>query len=559
MATLYSIPIRMSPKACLDYIADPAKIVPQKDTMRLMTYMQSHAAELANSVGYNGCFANKEMALQQFSACHAMYDSQHKKQGQADAVVTVTVEQYLKMAGDLQSLPQGVCPDSDGLIRIKKSGVQAHHLVFSLDNDDRADPELIRRAWGRFMALPYMQDFYGYANVHHNTENLHLHCVIPNASKRGDRRLSMNSNLLNRMKNDLDHICVDLGLSIIDDPVLAYKYPERAKWIEGLVREGKVRVLIPENADRIKNPTRHQRWMLAKYNAGKVEKCKAQGYGGKFKSPGKNKKQMEIFSAQQDKNEDRVAVETSGMNPGLIETAHKKDVLRYGEKKGVYFGQFICSEPMTPQQHEVFRRRKAYKRLYVHVSYYDGRRQKTQAEVKAEYNHKVLAMRSRPNRELQAQLDAISTCRELNIRVPEDLERRVKEIGNHLGQARRDIEYQRKTLQNGSDLILAIRVYRDTTQTETARREAYRTIASHKCNSNAQMDDALKRYEAAERRLPALVEKEKELNRQYREAVKARESLRVLEYRVARPTPAPEQDKTTSPPPSRKRTYEREM
>lgn len=231
MATLKHIPLRTDTKACLDYITDPKKIVPPEDVVRLMTYMQSHSAEKAYSVGYNGCFGAKEIALQQFRACEQAYYRQHRR---------------------------------------RSDSVLAHHFILSLPDGETADlPKIMER----LMSLPKLKGFYGFGNVHMNTDNLHMHIVVSNFSKDGTRKLGMKMELLDYLRNELDHICVDFGLSIIDDPRLAHKFPERVEWIERLVRSGEVKVLLP-NRTRRKQQTPHQQWMVMQYRVGRVGVCR---------------------------------------------------------------------------------------------------------------------------------------------------------------------------------------------------------------------------------------------------------------------------------------------
>ena len=125
---------------------------------------------------------------------------------------------------------------------------------------------------------------------------------------------------------------------------------------------------------------------------------------------------------------------------------------------------------------------------------------------------------------IQGMMDAIAACREYNVRTPEELDQRVKEIGQAIGDVKKSIAYDRKTISR-QPLYNAIITWRDKTASEQAKNDAYAILAAHGCTNDAQQRNALERLKMAQDRLAENEAYLTELNKSYRKAVRARESL----------------------------------
>lgn len=242
MATLDNKSIRGSVTGAVRYVNNPDKNLPPDGLINAAAYIRGdHAVENLYSLGHNGCSSNPDIAIQQFRVCEQLY--QQKKAGAREA----------------------------GLAEGKKP-IVAEHFFMSFPHGEEVSYQTQCEIVDKLCATPLLKDFYAMSNRHWNTDNDHSHILVCNISKDGSKKLGMNNKKRNALRKELDRICaLDYGLSVIDDPGLRWKDPEREAFIRQLVEDGKVNVYAPADYEKLLNPEcDYDRWMLRQIRDGKV-------------------------------------------------------------------------------------------------------------------------------------------------------------------------------------------------------------------------------------------------------------------------------------------------
>ena len=64
-----------------------------------------------------------------------------------------------------------------------------------------------------------MSGFYALSAAHYNTDNIHIHILICNHSADGTHTLSMKRDKIKAMRDELDHICAEMGFSTLNPEI----------------------------------------------------------------------------------------------------------------------------------------------------------------------------------------------------------------------------------------------------------------------------------------------------------------------------------------------------
>lgn len=474
MATLDNKSVKAGLTSVMKYNDNPDKNRPADGLYVAAAYIRgSHSAERLYSRGHNGCSSNPELAVAQFRASEALY--RQKKGGAREA----------------------------GLAAGKQPTI-AEHFFLSFPADENVSYETQCAITDRLCESDILKDFYAISNRHFNTDNDHSHILVSNYNKTGTRKLSINNAKRNALRKELDRICVDYGLSIIDDPALRIGDPDREQFVRDCV--GKVKVYAPADYKRLYNPKREfDRWMLDRIKSGAVtvaegvsknrECTQAEAYERwiaehpefrreKDKKAAKNPKAVLISKT------DKRAARVYYWDPRYKRKDHYYAVRRYdddGNRKPAIVLLLellflVCSNE-----------RELYEDKYYGIEY------------------------AKADRELQSAYDAMRYCEEHDVRTPSELEHRIAEVGNSLSEARKGYTYYKNALAKGEDLYRAIVAFQSKDAPPEVRKEAYHILAAHKCVTPAQVADFMQRRRFAQKKVKDLDKQIEELKKDYKE------------------------------------------
>lgn len=565
MAVFETINIKTSVNDCMSYIQDPEKFAASEDYERTMRYMQSHCIEDIGSVGYHGCSGNRELAVEQFKLAEQRYKSTHKKYQPRHK--TITVAEYLK-SNRKKYLPKHLKPippeDADSMMPIydairvvnstkrteeekaearkvmeayKVDSVKteniALHGIISFHKDDNPTPSQVQSVVNGFMEHPYLKDFPALSNIHWNTDEKHCHVVISNFSSDGTRKLSLDTPKYWELKRHLDKLCIEHGFSVIDSNGVR-RDEAHAELLDELKEAGTVKVRAP------RKQTQKTRQGDSSWKAHDTAR----------------KKSWQSYYDQNDK-----------MLPTVKEEL--KDIVRNDlyQGGGDYIKPTIRSMTLremqqladeerrrrTPEQEAAARRQRAkeeeqWRRFYVvRIYVYDPvthrRRQRSLIELifilariiitgetaflESNYpkRYKEFEPDFKPNQRIQNIIDSIYTTRDFNVRTPSDLDERLKQVGNAIGETKQAIRKDEGWLERNQYLYNAIMTWQDKSRPEEERKKVYAILASNKCKTEDEQNDFLGRYERAKNRIPEQKQHLEQLNKDYRRLKNAVTSL----------------------------------
>lgn len=398
MATLGNKSIRGSVSGAVRYINHPDKNMPPDGLLRASAYIRGdHSVERLYSRGYNGCSSNPDVAIQQFRACELLY--RQKKAGAREAGL------------------------ADG-----KKPIVAEHFFLSFPSQENVSYELQREIVDKLCATPLLRDFYATSNCHWNTDNDHSHILVCNTSKDGSRKLGMNNKKRNALRKELDRICVEHGLSIIDDPALRIGDPDREAFVRSCV--GKVEVYVPADYKKLYNPCRdYDKWMLDQIAAGNVKVSEGV-------SKNRHCTQAEAY--------ERWIVEQQNF-------PREKDKKAAKEKKVVFIREGDAKAARVYYWDPKYKRNGCY---YGVRWYYDDGSRKPSLVVLIELLLLVRANEEQyfldrypqadfgpTNWKVQNALDTLRYREEQDVRTPTELAERITDVGNSLAVARQGLAY----------------------------------------------------------------------------------------------------------------------
>lgn len=497
MATLDNKSIRGSVTGAVRYVNNPDKNLPPDGLVRAAAYIRGeHAVENLFSVGHNGCSSNPDIAIQQFRACEQLY--RQKKGGAREAGL------------------------ADG-----KQPIIAEHIFISFPPHENVPYDTQCEIVDKLCASEILKDFYASSNRHWNTDNDHSHLLVCNTSKDGSKKLGMNNAKRNALRKELDRICaLDYGLSVIDDPGLRWKDPEREAFIRQLVDEGKVEVYAPADYQKLLKPEReYDRWMLTQIRDGKVRV--AEGV-----SKNRECTQAEAYErwiAEQPyfhRERDKKAAKKKS-----VILVHKDDAkaarvyywderYRSSKRKDYYYAVRLYDDDGYRKPFIVLMIELLYLVVTNEELYY---REKYPQGLPPGKYEKFFAS---TNWALQNSYDAFRYQREQGIRTYAELNQRIEQVGTDLAEARKGLAYYKKTIEKGDDLYKAILTFNTmehrkkqngslTDEEQQIFAEAYRIMSAYKCNNPSQLNDFWNRRQFAEKKVKDLDEQIQKLSKDY--------------------------------------------
>ena len=371
----------------LSYIADKEKIVPTEDLLNCVRYIQSNHAGPIFAKAY-GCSSNARLAAEQFEMDRQKYWA--KKNGKG-------------LSGKSENKKEVLC----------------HHFYASAHKEDHVTPELLQKILEKLIKRCQLENFRIFSSVHNNTDELHIHFSINAYNQSGNKKLHMNRATMNRMKIQLNYICAEYGISIIDDKGLrkwAWKHDKQyLRWLNDTKRGGKIKVR--EN----------------------ISAAERQALRDEMKEERERKKQPEKTAEQEIQD--------------VIENS-------YGTVKRGY-------EYRSYNLYPTIRKKKKYYRCRLWDDY--GRKRSTLemlflltaalltdgSNFAEETNRSYV--KAKPAKEIQKMIDGMKIAKLYCISDVEDLNRKKKEIGGDISSLKRAIYYLEKEMKTNDSEDLSER------------------------------------------------------------------------------------------------------
>lgn len=514
MATLANKSIKGTLSAVFKYNNNPDKNLPIDGLTRAASYIRGeHSVERLFSRGHNGCSCNPQVAIEQFKMSEALYRQNKggaRESGLAD----------------------------------NKTPTIAEHLFLSFPPEENVSYETQCEIVDKLCSSELLKDFYAISNRHYNTDNDHSHILVSAFSKDGSRKLSLGRTKRNELRKELDRICVSYGLSIIDDPALRYKDPEREAFVRQLVVEGKVNVYAPADYER-QYKDNFGKWMIEQIKQGRVKVAEGKSH---------------VHNVTQAKAYERWI-------------ASQKAFLRDKDKDATKYPPVVLltEEDMESNDARVYYWGRKYKykkkpEYYYAVRLYDDNgHRKSSLELLIELllvvmDKEYLLMDlnnlhdmgdereqffASKNWTIQNSYDAMRYKDEHGIRTQAELSDRVASIGTELSEVRQGKAYYEKVVNKGDMLYKAIRTHitmearlrKNGSLTEEEKlidKEAVRIMTVCNTTETPKINDFISRRGFAERKINDLTEREKRLKKDYYELKFIEKHINDTEYTIER-------------------------
>ena len=221
MAAIRFTQVRNEVGGCIRYIADAEKIMSPDEHNIFYVYGSIDGAEGVSRVySYSKrCSSNPTLAAHQIALHRSIY-----------------FESKMGNAG-IQGLAKGK-PDLRGL-----------HIFVSYTTQDDPSEKTMNEIISLIAELPQLRDFALFWAHHFNREHKHTHLFISAYSAEGiPRKLCFKKADYDDIRKNINHLCVERNLSIINLAKLRHNDPAYSQWIDGVIAEGKV-VVHPERKE----------------------------------------------------------------------------------------------------------------------------------------------------------------------------------------------------------------------------------------------------------------------------------------------------------------------
>ncbi len=99
----------------------------------------------------------------------------------------------------------------------KNDGIQCIHFIQSFSTNDHITTEIAKQIADRLVQFPQFRGFQIVYATHIDKEHLHTHFIINSVNSETGKKWHQTSNELQGLKDYSDKICLEFGLSIIDE------------------------------------------------------------------------------------------------------------------------------------------------------------------------------------------------------------------------------------------------------------------------------------------------------------------------------------------------------
>lgn len=383
-------PVYKSVSSNLFYIQDGKKMIPEKDLFTVIEYVDgSHAALLYGKA--HGTSVNPKLAAEEFMADRTKYFERHNMQ------------EGKKLKG------QGKNSTGES-----KKEIIAHHVYLSCSERDgnKVTPEVMNEIMDRFLKAMKWDDHRAVQAPHWNSKHKHIHASICAYNRRGQAKIHMKNATIYRAKIELNYICADYGLSIIDDAKVyvwaSSHMPEYCVWFNEIKKNKTVEI--------IQNISQEEKKLRAEERKAK-RKAKAD-------PPKDIKEEIErVITYNNSKSRGYATDYSAG---GCFINPRKKKAYR-----------------MNLYDHSG-RKRNTLELLLLLIS---AVLIDTNRYAKEEY-HVTFPQH---NTELQKMLDSIAVARKYGVTSPADIQDKLTECGKRIGSCQKAISRLEQELEKGND------------------------------------------------------------------------------------------------------------
>lgn len=430
MGTLNFNAIYETTKSNMKYILDPQKIVPAEDVMRCMSYIEGSHSEVHYATGYH-CSTNPDLAAEQFQQDRDRYWK--RKKGK-------------RLKGQ----------------NADRFELLAHHIYVSFHKDDRVSIDDMMQITAELIERTPLRDFRSLRAPHNNTDEGHVHISVNAYSMSADKKFCMNHNMLYTLRRELDYICVEHGLSIVEDYYLK-KDPEYKAWFDCVKAEGKITIRQPRTLEE-----------------------KKLSWTEKNKTRNKKKREKHIIEEIadiSDYNQKPITAKQWKKDQCTLQSYTNNNFFFAPKKK--YYRLKLWSD--------TGRRRGTIELLFLLIS--------TILFDTAKYEYEICGpIRLNINSELQRSIDAIATARTFGITNGETLRVRIKETGSNMNALKRSIYYIDKELLTNLDSELIAEKERLTERLKSEK-QSYRKLMELKNEMNRVCDPKYMRQLSLDERI----------------------------------------------------------
>ncbi len=152
-----------------------------------------------------------------------------------------------------------------------KKDIDVYQVYISFTEDEKLSQEEMLQIADEFIKKVHLDDFPVLVSPHYNTENNHVHAVIGAYNTAGTHKLALNKDKLYYFRRNMDYICVEHGLSIVEPELPLLKDPEYAKFYH-IVKENNLVPVIPRDKTKNKCHSRRKRSMQTAMDKKAIEK-----------------------------------------------------------------------------------------------------------------------------------------------------------------------------------------------------------------------------------------------------------------------------------------------
>ena len=151
-----------------------------------------------------------------------------------------------------------------------KHDVDVYQMYISFTEHEKLSQEEMLQIADEFIKKVHLDNFPVLVSPHYNTENDHVHAVVGAYSIDGTRKLSMNKEKLYYFRRNMDYICVEHGLSIVEPELPMLRDPEYAEFYHNVI-ENDIVPVIPREKKKSPCQSRRKRSMQAAMNKKSIE------------------------------------------------------------------------------------------------------------------------------------------------------------------------------------------------------------------------------------------------------------------------------------------------
>lgn len=151
-----------------------------------------------------------------------------------------------------------------------KQDIDVYQVYISFTEDETLSQQEMLQIIDEFIKKVHLDEFPVLISPHYNTENKHIHAVIGAYNTDGTRKLALNKEKLYYFRRNMDYICVEHGLSIVEPELPLLRDPEYSEFYHKVIEHNLVPI-IPRDKTKNKCQSRRKRSMQAAMDRKAIE------------------------------------------------------------------------------------------------------------------------------------------------------------------------------------------------------------------------------------------------------------------------------------------------